>query len=99
MSNGVPIESWFMDENDEELMKLLPFLESLLDKVRDLRVYASNKKLKSESAPTCYTASVHQYTLENVIKIFGDFLVIFWRKAWAIVQGFLKILAHFKKWP
>ena len=35
---------------------------------------------------------------ENVIKIGGDFGAIFWKKAWAIVQGIFQKLAHFKKW-
>ena len=35
-----------------------------------------------------YIALGHQYVSENVIKIGDDFLAIFWRKAWAIVQGF-----------
>ena len=55
------------------------------------------EKFKLESAQTCYTALVHQYVLENVIKIGGHFLAIFWKKAWAIVQCFFQILAHFKR--
>ena len=42
--------------------------------------------MKSELAQTCYTALVHQYVLENVIKIFGDIGAIFWKNPWAIVQ-------------
>jgi len=36
VDNGVPIVSWFEDEDDKELLKLLPFLETLA-KVKDVR--------------------------------------------------------------
>ena len=35
----------------------------------------------------------------NVIKIGSDFGAIFWKKAWAIVQGIFQKLARFFKWP
>ena len=53
----------------------------------------------SESAQTFYTAQVHQYVSENIVRIGGDFGVIFRKKAWAIVQGIFQKLAHFFKWP
>ncbi|XP_064388233.1 CTD small phosphatase-like protein 2-B, partial [Halichondria panicea] len=58
MSNGVPISSWFVEDTDSELMQMVPFLESLLDK-DDVRPYIRDKyrvhELLPQDSQTCQT--------------------------------------------
>ena len=42
IDNGIPIESWFDDDNDTELLKLIPFLERLKD-ADDVRPIVRNQ--------------------------------------------------------
>ncbi|EIE20663.1 hypothetical protein COCSUDRAFT_30404 [Coccomyxa subellipsoidea C-169] len=54
LPNGIPIESWYDDEADSELLSLLPFLESLVhvDDVRPALLAAYKLNQLVESAPT-----------------------------------------------
>ena len=54
LDNGVPIESWYDDERDDELARLLPLLEALAgaDDVRPLLASAFGLRRLVDRAPS-----------------------------------------------
>ncbi|KAH9624142.1 hypothetical protein KSS87_012807 [Heliosperma pusillum] len=57
VDNGIPIESWFDDRSDQELLSLIPFLERLA-RVDDVRPPIAQKfNLRSKVAAAIYPSS------------------------------------------
>lgn len=51
IDNGIPIESWFHRKDDKELLKLMPFLESIPKAGRDVREILREKYRLRELIP------------------------------------------------
>uniref|UniRef100_A0A0N5A7R5 FCP1 homology domain-containing protein n=1 Tax=Syphacia muris TaxID=451379 RepID=A0A0N5A7R5_9BILA len=52
IDNGIPIESWFFEKDDRELLKLIPFLESIACQKSDVRCILRERYKIREHLPS-----------------------------------------------
>lgn len=64
VDNGIPIESWFDDRSDQELLSLLPFLESLIG-VEDVRPIIAKKFNLREKIAAAVCPMVEPFQMGN----------------------------------